>query len=79
MGVAIDTALNPQEVEAYRKAFSAFDADGSGTIDVKELKSTLQALGQKVTDEEVFVMISQVDEDGSGEIEFQEFLKVIEN
>jgi hypothetical protein len=33
---------------------------GSGTIDVKELKAALHALGQNPSDEEVFVMISQV-------------------
>ena len=30
-------------------------------------------------EEEIFQMISQVDDDNSGEIEFAEFLKVIEN
>ena len=45
MVTAGETSLTPQEIEACRKAFSAFDADGSGTIDVKELKATLQALG----------------------------------
>ena len=33
---------------------------GSGTIDVKELRTALNALGQHPTDEELFVMISQV-------------------
>jgi Ca2+-binding EF-hand superfamily protein len=33
---------------------------GSGTIDVKELRTALAALGQNPTDEELFVMISQV-------------------
>jgi hypothetical protein len=33
---------------------------GSGTIDVKELRTALSALGQSPTDEELFVMISQV-------------------
>ena len=34
---------------------------GSGTIDVKELRTALNALGQHPTDEELFVMISQVE------------------
>ena len=34
--------------------------------------------GQNPTDEEVFTMLSMVDDDGSGSIEFPEFLKVIE-
>ncbi len=48
-------------------------------IDASELKATLNAVGQSPSDEEIFQMISQVDDDNSGEIEFSEFLKVIEN
>ena len=33
---------------------------GNGTIDVKELKVALTALGQSPSEEEVFVMVSQV-------------------
>jgi hypothetical protein len=54
----------------------ALQSAGSGTIDATELRATLEALGQKPTDEELFLMIAQVDEDNSGEIEFAEFLKV---
>uniref|UniRef100_A0A7S0UV11 EF-hand domain-containing protein n=1 Tax=Polytomella parva TaxID=51329 RepID=A0A7S0UV11_9CHLO len=70
--------LTDEELELCRKAFSMFDKDGSGTIDVRELKTALSALGQNPTDEELFVMISKVDEDGSKEIEFPEFVKVIQ-
>ena len=48
-------------------------------IDALELKATLNAMGQNATEEEIFQMVSQVDDDNSGEIEFTEFLKVIEN
>jgi calmodulin len=48
-------------------------------IDASELKATLNAMGQNPTEEEIFQMISQVDDDNSGEIEFAEFMKVIEN
>eukprot|EP00967_Tisochrysis_lutea_P006339 scaffold7520_cov21-Tisochrysis_lutea.AAC.2 len=51
--------LNEQELEECRQAFMLFDKDGSGTIDVSELKSVLVALNQSPSDEEVFVMISQ--------------------
>lgn len=70
--------LNEQELEECRQAFMLFDKDGSGTIDVSELKSVLVALNQSPSDEEVFVMISQVDEDGSKEIDFQEFVHAIQ-
>ena len=40
---------------------------------------TFQAMGQNPTDEEVFQMLNEVDDDGSGGIEFPEFLKVIDS
>ena len=36
-------------------------------------------MGQYPSDEELLQMIAEVDDDGSNEIEFSEFLKVIEN
>ncbi|KIZ06761.1 Dynein light chain, flagellar outer arm [Monoraphidium neglectum] len=69
--------LNEEELVLCRKAFQSFDKDGSGTIDVKELKAALSSMGQEMSDEELFVMIHDVDEDNSGEIEFSEFCKVI--
>merc|ERR1712037_724397 len=55
------------------------DKDNSGSIDQFELKLVLEQMHVKVTDADVFQMISEVDEDNSGAIEFQEFLRVMEN
>ncbi|GFR53023.1 hypothetical protein Agub_g15715 [Astrephomene gubernaculifera] len=70
--------LNDEELEMCRKAFNMFDKDASGTIDTKDLRTALSALGQNPSEEEMFVMISQVDEDGSRCIEFSEFVRVIQ-
>ena len=61
-----------------RRALSlAFDSTADPIthpqIDASELKATLNAMGQNPTEEEIFQMISQVDDDNSGEIEFAEF------
>ncbi|KAJ1638008.1 flagellar outer dynein arm light chain 5 [Pavlovales sp. CCMP2436] len=69
--------LTNDEIEACRKAFQKFDVDASGAIDSIELRATLQAVGQNPSDEELFDMIAEVDADGSGEIDFPEFLKVM--
>jgi len=71
--------LTQEEINGCREAFLAFDKDKSGTIDVWELRLVLEAMGQKPTEEELFQMISEVDENMSGSIDFSEFLKVIEN
>jgi Ca2+-binding EF-hand superfamily protein len=37
---------------------------GSGTIDVRELKAALEAMGQHPSDEEIFVMVHDVSSHG---------------
>merc|ERR1712070_1236496 len=55
-----------------------FDQDGSGTIDTQEMKHLLEAIGENPTEEELFRFMADVDEDGTGEIEFAEFLRAFE-
>ena len=55
------------------------DDDGSGSIGVEEIKGPLIGLGLVDTVEEVEELINRVDEDKSGEIEFNEFLQIILN
>lgn len=55
--------------EIYRK----FDADGSGGMDQNELKVLLDELKVPMTAEELEALFDELDEDGGGEIEFEEF------
>lgn len=57
-----------------KQAFDLFDTDGSGAIDEKELRDAMKALGFESRRDEVKLLIEQVDKDGSGMIEFEEFL-----
>ena len=54
-----------------------FDTDGSGTIDAKELKVAMRALGFEPKKEEIKKMIADIDKDGNGSIDFQEFLTMM--
>ena len=47
-----------------------------GTIDAKELKVAMRALGFEPKKEEIKKMIADIDKDGSGTIDFDEFLQV---
>uniref|UniRef100_A0A8D1D1Q9 Troponin C, skeletal muscle n=1 Tax=Sus scrofa TaxID=9823 RepID=A0A8D1D1Q9_PIG len=58
----------------FKAAFDMFDADGGGDISVKELGTVMRMLGQTPTKEELDAIIEEVDEDGSGTIDFEEFL-----
>ena len=48
-----------------------------GTIDAKELKVAMRALGFEPKKEEIKKMISDIDKDGSGVIDFSEFLEMM--
>ena len=69
--------LSPAQVEEIKEAFNLFDADGSGSIDYRELKAAMKALGIKTSKEELKKMIVDVDTDGSGSVEFPEFLQMM--
>lgn len=55
------------------------DGDGSGAIGIQELEDPLIGLGFADNRKQVEEMISLVDEDGSGQIEFGEFLGILQN
>eukprot|EP00742_Colponemidia_sp_Colp-10_P002710 GILJ01002898.1.p1 GENE.GILJ01002898.1~~GILJ01002898.1.p1 ORF type:complete len:151 (-),score=28.94 GILJ01002898.1:365-817(-) len=74
----MQTILSQDDIDRCRVAFTHFDRDGSGTIDRFEIRMVLEAMGQRPSEEEIFHMISEVDIDGSGQIEFGEFLRVME-
>merc|ERR1712222_38675 len=50
---------------------------GSGTIDPKELKSAMQSLGFEAKNATIYQMIGDIDKDGSGSIDFEEFLDMM--
>merc|ERR1712224_522749 len=66
--------MGKQEI---KEAFDLFDTDGSGNIDVKELTVAMKALGCEPKPGEIEKMIADVDDDGGGEIGFDEFLKMM--
>ncbi|KAF5835223.1 hypothetical protein DUNSADRAFT_7712 [Dunaliella salina] len=69
--------LTEEQKQEIREAFDLFDTDGSGTIDAKELKVAMRALGFEPKKEEIKKMIADIDKDGSGTIDFEEFLQMM--
>jgi Ca2+-binding EF-hand superfamily protein len=59
--------------EKVRAIFEVFDADGSGSMDADELKELLKELCLPTSEEEVDRMMVEMDDDESGEIDFEEF------
>ena len=69
--------FSDEEVNKLRQTFNQLDEDGGGSIGIDELEEPLIGLGLAETKEEIDEMIIAVDDDGSGQIEFEEFLAII--
>ena len=60
-----------------REAFAVFDEDNNNEISHEELKRTLNKLGAQYTDLEIERIISKVDKNGDGVIDFEEFKEMM--
>lgn len=56
--------------------FRKFDVNGDGKISSSELGSIMGSLGQPATEEELNNMIREVDADGDGHINLEEFIEL---
>ncbi|ESO87670.1 hypothetical protein LOTGIDRAFT_219843 [Lottia gigantea] len=66
-----------ESMESLKDAFRIFDKDGNGFINAAELRHVLCNLGEKLTDEEVDEMIREADLTGDGQVNYDEFVKVL--
>ncbi|CAI2356165.1 unnamed protein product [Caenorhabditis sp. 36 PRJEB53466] len=62
-----------KELKEYRQLFNMFDTDGSGAIGNEELKQAMISIGLHANKAEIDNVIKEVDADGNGEIDFEEF------
>jgi centrin-1 len=71
--------LTDDQKQEIREAFNLFDTDGSGTIDVKELKVAMRALGFEPKKDELKKMIAEVskDKDNATTIDYSEFIQLM--
>ncbi|KAJ4969541.1 hypothetical protein NE237_016242 [Protea cynaroides] len=69
--------LSEEQIAEFQEAFCLFDKDGDGCITIEELATVIRSLDQNPTEEELQDMISEVDVDGNGTIEFGEFLSLM--
>lgn len=58
------------------QAFKMFDKDGSGTISADEIRSVLGS-GSTLSEAAIDDIIKEVDENGDGEIQFEEFVHMM--
>lgn len=75
--VALMMRYEDQDQKDIAEAFEIIDRDGSGVISSMELKQALLMLGQRLSDAEIDDMILEADVDGNGEINREEFTKLM--
>ena len=63
--------------EEVLKAFRLFDDDETGKISLKNLRRVAKEIGEVMTEEELQEMIEEADLDGDGEIDQEEFLRIM--
>ncbi|XP_063228302.1 calmodulin-A-like [Bacillus rossius redtenbacheri] len=69
--------LSEDQVAEFKEAFMLFDKDEDGTITMAELGVVMRSLGQRPSETELRDMVNEVDQDGNGTIEFNEFLQMM--
>lgn len=65
------------EVDHFRKGFDEYDADGSGSISTLELSDIFRDFGYRISVDTLHHYIDKVDQDGSNQLDFREFLRLM--
>ena len=70
----IALSMSPHELRELKEAFTLVDKDESGTLTLDEFSSVMQRTVHKITEEQVELLFNDVDTDGSGSIQYMEFI-----
>uniref|UniRef100_A0A8D8LEC0 Troponin C, isoform 1 n=1 Tax=Cacopsylla melanoneura TaxID=428564 RepID=A0A8D8LEC0_9HEMI len=60
-----------------KEAFRLYDKEGNGYITTDVLREILKELDDKISAEDLDMMIAEIDSDGSGTVDFDEFMEVM--
>merc|ERR1719492_222968 len=69
--------LSEEELQEFREIFNLVDTDRGGSIGIDELARLMDTLGIRTTQDELKLMVTEIDENGNGEIDFDEFVQVM--
>ena len=71
------SGLSPSELAEFREIFDLVDKDHGGSISSTELAELMSTLGINASQEEIRAMVAEIDADGNGDIDFDEFVAVM--
>merc|ERR1712098_554525 len=66
-----------QMKEELKEAFRLYDKEGQGFITNEVLKEILREIDNTLTEEDLDGIVEEVDEDGSGTMDFDEFVEMM--
>lgn len=64
--------------DPLRTVFRQFDLDGSNTLSAEELQVLFASIGLEMSEEEALTMLQGVDEDNNDELDYPEFLELMQ-
>ena len=67
-----------EKISEYREAFNMFDRNKKGTVSIGDLTKIMKNFGYPMSKEDARKMISSVDASGDGEVDFDEFVMLME-
>ena len=66
------------KIAEYKEAFDMFDKEGKGTISATDITKIMKNFGNPVSKKEVERMIAEIDTSGDGELDFEEFVTLMQ-
>merc|ERR1719295_100020 len=70
------TGLAADEIKCLKTCFDLFDTKKVDFLSADDLGEIMRAMGFRPTEEELKSLLAEIDEDGSGQIEFAEFCQL---
>ncbi|XP_043662203.1 calmodulin [Drosophila teissieri] len=71
------SSLTEAQIEEIREAFSLYDTGKSGWVSVRQLGGVMRALGESLTEAEIYDLANESDVDFGGQVQFKDFLYVM--
>lgn len=69
----MEPILPRQDPNGLAQLFAHIDIDGSGTLEREEIAEMTKELGNQLTERELDLAMAEMDEDGSGGVDLDEF------
>jgi len=73
----ISVGVTERDVEMYKEVFDMFDVQNYGSLTPNDLRNALEMFGFLPKKHLIYQIISDIDADESGGIDFREFLKIM--